>query len=251
MLGIFDSGVGGLTVAAALRKINPDIDLIYLGDTARVPYGNRSEKTIIKYAVDDINFLIKQGATKILAACNTVSAIALSELKSKFKIPISGVIKPAAYEAAKITKGNVGVIGTRATINSHIYKDILNKKGINVYEKATPLLVPFVEEGWMDKEITKELINIYIRPLLSKKIDCLILGCTHYPLLYDNIRSTVGDDINIISSADAAAKLISDDLSLSGRSMRNFFVTDSIESFKKFGKAFLGTDIDNVKEVIL
>ncbi len=251
MLGVFDSGVGGLTVVNALCRINSDIDLIYLGDTARVPYGNRSKKTIIRYAADDINFLIKHGATKILAACNTVSAIALNDLKSEFKIPISGVIEPAVYEALRISSGNIGIIGTKATINSHIYKNLLNKKSINVYEEAAPLLVPFVEEGWINKKITKELINIYMRPLLLKKIDSLILGCTHYPLLYDNIRSAVGNNINIISSADAAAKLMSNSLDLSGSGIRHFFVTDSAESFKNYGKIFLGAETINVKEVVL
>ncbi len=251
MLGIFDSGVGGLTVLKSLMRKNGNLDFIYLGDTARVPYGNKSKKTVIKYACDDVNFLIKNGAKKILSACNTVSSVALDELKKIYDIPIYGVIDPVVEAASKITDGKVAVIGTKSTINSHIYKDKLEKLGIDVYEEATPLLVPFVEEGWLDKAITYELINIYMKPVIESGADTLILGCTHYPLLYDGIRSATGGRLKIVNSAEATAEFLSKRIKLGSRGNANFFATDSIEAFKKTGEAFLGSRFNGVVEVSL
>ncbi len=251
MLGIFDSGVGGLTVLKALMKTNPDIDFIYLGDTARVPYGNKSKKTIFRYAKDDINFLIKNGATQILSACNTVSSLSLDNLKSSYNIPIYGVIEPAVTAARRITQGKVAVIGTRSTINSHIYKNKLNLYGIEVFEQATPLLVPFIEEGWLNKTITDDLINIYMKPIVESNADTLILGCTHYPMLYENIKSATKGKLRIISSADATAEFLTKKIVLSGSGNTKFFATDSVESFKKIGAAFLESRFNGVKEVSL
>ncbi len=251
MLGIFDSGVGGLTVLKALIRINPDIDFIYLGDTARVPYGNKSKKTIFRYAHDDIDFLIRNGATQILSACNTVSSLPLENLKSSYKIPIYGVIEPAVTAAVRITKGKVAVIGTKSTIDSHIYKNKLNRHGIEVFEQATPLLVPFIEEGWVNKAITDDLVNIYMKPIVESNADTLILGCTHYPMLYENIKSATGGKLRIISSADATAEFLSKKIALNGSGNTKFFATDSVESFKKIGAAFLANRFNGVKEVSL
>lgn len=237
-------------VKSLMRK-NGAFDFIYLGDTARVPYGNKSKKTVIRYATDDVNFLLKNGATQILSACNTVSSVALETLKKRYDIPIYGVIDPVVEAASKITDGKVAVIGTKSTINSHIYKNKLNKLGIDVFEEATPLLVPLIEEGWFDKAITFELINIYMKPVLASGADTMILGCTHYPLIYNAIQAAAKGRLKIISSADATAEFLSKRINLNGNGSAKFFATDSIEAFKKTGEAFLGEKFNGVKEVSL
>jgi glutamate racemase len=203
-IGIFDSGVGGLTVFKEIRKSFPAEDIVYFGDTARVPYGSKSKNTIINYSVQNTNFLISKNVKVVIVACNSSTAIALEKLKKKFKIPIIGVIEPGAFSAVNKTKNKrIGVIGTDATINSHAYyKAIKQISGdINVIEKSCPLFVPLAEEGWQDTEIAKNIVGIYLKELIKYKIDTLVLGCTHYPILKKAISAVCSDKITLVDSA--------------------------------------------------
>ena len=203
-IGAFDSGMGGLTVVKELMQQLPNEQIIYYGDTARVPYGDKSKETILTYARQIMNFLVDQGVKAIIVACNTVSAVALEDLKNEFDIPVIGVVKPGAKAAAETTRNNrIGVIATRATINSGIYKEFLCRTdpNISVFQKACPLFVPLVEEGWVNDEITDLIIHRYLDDMLKNDIDSLVLGCTHYPLLRDRIQMAVGDGINLVNPA--------------------------------------------------
>jgi len=212
MIGIFDSGLGGLTVVKELFKQLPDYQITYFGDTARTPYGNKSKETIIKYAVQDTNFLLQAGVRLIIIACNSASAVAADELKKKFPdIPIFEVITPAVKKAVEVTKNkNIGVIGTRATIASHIYENKIKdiKNGFKIFSQPCPLFVPLVEEGWMAKSVTKNIANTYLRPLKLKQIDALILGCTHYPLLKNIIQAKIGQRVTLVDPAEQTTRQI-------------------------------------------
>jgi len=208
MIGVFDSGLGGLTVVREIRALLPKVDIVYLGDTARVPYGNKSDKLIEHYARESIQFLLEQGAKMIIVACNTVSAVALERVKKDYKVPILDVIEPTVRTAAGITRNKkIGAIGTLATIQSGRYSALLKAidPKIRVYEKATPLLVPLAEEGFDQRPETVKIIRYYLRDLKNQRIDTLILGCTHYPLLTKAIGQAVGTRIKIISSAKSLA----------------------------------------------
>ncbi len=203
-IGAFDSGMGGLTVVKELMQQLPGEQIIYYGDTARVPYGDKSKETILTYARQIMDFLVSQGVKAIIVACNTVSAVALEDLKSEFDIPVIGVVKPGARAAAEATRNNrIGVIATRATINSGIYRDFLCRTNpeIEVFQQACPLFVPLVEEGWVNDEITDLIIHRYLDGLLENNIDSLVLGCTHYPLLRDRIQAAVGNGITLVNPA--------------------------------------------------
>ena len=191
MIGIFDSGIGGLTVVRAIMDELPGYDLVYFGDTARTPYGTKSRQTVIDYSLQNTEFLIKQGAKMIVMACNTASSVATESLKKNFNLPIYEVITPAVRLALEKTqKSVIGVIGTRATINSGIYEKKIKKQNPNarVYSAACPLLVPLVEEGWLKKPETRMIVKKYLHPLKVRQIDTLILGCTHYPILKSIIQ---------------------------------------------------------------
>ena len=186
MIGIFDSGVGGLTVARAVMKQIPGYDIVYFGDTAHTPYGTKSAETVIGYTINNIEFLLSQGAELIVIACNTASSVATARVLERFSVPIFEVITPAVELAVQTSKNlNFGIIGTRATITSGIYekKIIENQPQARVYSAACPLLVPLVEEGWLNKAETAMIVKKYLQPLKTRQIDTLILGCTHYPLL--------------------------------------------------------------------
>lgn len=206
MIGIFDSGVGGMTVARAVETLLPDYQIIYYGDLARTPYGNKSTEAIIEYSIDNTRFLLERGAKIIIIACNSAASVASDTLRREFKIPIFEVITPAVERAVVSSfSGNIGVIGTRATIRSGIYDQKIKQQapGFRVFSKACPLLVPLVEEGWIDARETKMILRKYLAPLKQKQIDTLVLGCTHYPLLKDLIQHRMGkkNRIRLIDSS--------------------------------------------------
>ena len=195
MIGIFDSGVGGMTVARAVETLLPDLQIIYYGDLARTPYGSKSPETIIEYSIENTEFLLEQGARAVIIACNSAASVASGVLRQKFDIPIFEVISPAVDRAITTThSGNIGIIGTRATIRSEVYVEKIKAKApeFRVFSKACPLLVPLVEEGWLDARETKMILRKYLNPLKQKQIDTLVLGCTHYPLLKDLIQYRMG-----------------------------------------------------------
>jgi len=206
MIGLFDSGVGGLTIVRELLKKYPDVSFVYLGDTARYPYGNKSKETVEKYAVEDARFVINKGAKLVIIACNTVSSLAMDKLRATFpEVSFLGVIEPAVRLAVDHSKTSVGITGTRATVGSGIYEQILKNLNpkIKVYQKACPLFVPLVEEGLIDDQVTKIMIRRYLTPLRQKNVKSLILGCTHYPFLQPLIERFMGKKVKIINSAEA------------------------------------------------
>ncbi len=258
-IGIFDSGLGGLTSLKAVKSLLPHEDIIYFGDTARVPYGDRSKETIIEYVKDDINFLLTHGVKAIVIACNTADSMAKAEMNEIYKLPILGVVSPASEVAAKATKNNkIGVIGTKATVKSGSYEKLLKEYNTQaeVFSQACPLLVPLVEDGrvGIDDTVTREVLSGYLEPLKEKGIDTLVLGCTHYPLLSDIIHDIM-PDVTLVSSGAAAANvlketLISQNLLNDKKEKGNtsFFVSDNVSDFCENGGMFIGEKItDSVK----
>lgn len=235
-IGVFDSGLGGLTVLKEINRYLPNEDTIYFGDTARVPYGPRSKETIMKYTFQAINFLLTQDVKMIVIACNTATARALSEAKEKYDVPMVGVIEAGARTAVYSTRNKVvGVIGTLATINSRAYVDAIKAKDrkIKVIGKACPLFVPLAEEGWGNKEIALTAAHMYLDSLVDKGIDSLVLGCTHYPILKRVIGEAVGKDIKLINPAKETALDVKDMLekremlnSSTEKGVNKFFVSD-------------------------
>ncbi len=218
-IGVFDSGVGGLTVAREIIRNLPNERIVYFGDTARVPYGSKSKDTIIRFSRQIIRFLRTQNVKAIVIACNTASALALDEVERELDIPIIGVLKPGAKVAAETTKnGKIGVIGTESTINSGMYKKFICEQNpdIRVYGKACPLFVPLVEEGWLKDPVTEEVARRYLEDLLREEIDSLILGCTHYPLLRSLIRKIAGDSVNLVNPAYETARELGELLKTEG-----------------------------------
>jgi glutamate racemase len=213
MIGVFDSGVGGMTVARAIEQLCPEYPLTYFGDIARTPYGSKSPETIKKYAVNNTRFLLEQGAELIVIACNSAASTALSTLKNSCSVPILDVINPAVNQAAALSRnGRIGVIGTRATIKSGIYEQGISgqRAQCQVFSQPCPLLVPLVEEGWLKKRETKMILRRYLHPLRSRQIDTLVLGCTHYPLLKPLIVPRIGRRVHLIdSSVEVAREVLS------------------------------------------
>ncbi|MCX8069233.1 MAG: glutamate racemase [Thermodesulfovibrionales bacterium] len=259
-IGIFDSGVGGLTVLKEVIRILPNENIVYLGDTARVPYGTRSEDTIIKYSYECADFLLRFEIKILIIACNTASAISLDKIKDNYSIPIVGVIEPGARASVSITKSNkVGVIGTEATIRSNAYKKAINllNPNIEVYSQACPLFVPLVEEGWNETDVAEMTAKKYLHPLQAKGIDTLVLGCTHYPLLKKVIQKIMGSHVTLVDSAIETAKAVktileeNSLLSNNQESALEIFVTDSVERFKIIGERFLSEDIKNIQKIVL
>jgi glutamate racemase len=210
-LGVFDSGIGGLTVAAALRELIPAESIFYVGDTARVPYGGKSQETIERYAIEITGMLLMEDAKVIVVACNSASALAIPKLEEVLKVPVIGVIEPGARAAASATRnGHVGVIGTRATVFSRAYERAIQaiNPDIRVTSQPCPMLVPLIEEGWLDDTITDQVIRRYLEKLVHSKIDTLVLGCTHYPLLKDAIQRFVGPEITLVDSAHNCAAAV-------------------------------------------
>jgi len=210
-IGVFDSGIGGLTVVAALRTILPAEKIFYLGDTARVPYGGKTRETVTRYSVEISEYLLQKGCKAIVVACNTASALAVPTLQGKWTIPILGMIQPGAEAAVAATQnGRIGIIGTRATVLSRAYDEAIRSLSptARVISHACPVLVPMIEEGWLDDALTDAAIERYLRPLLEAKIDTLVLGCTHYPLLKSAIARIAGSFVQIVDSAQNCAVLL-------------------------------------------
>ncbi len=257
-IGVFDSGIGGLTVAREIMRQIPNETIIYFGDTARVPYGSKSKQTIITYSRQIIKFLQTKNVKSIVIACNTASAFALETVSKEVSIPIIGVVMPGAKVAAETTKnGNIGIIGTEGTINSGIYNSYLS--GINprvkVYGKACPLFVPLVEEGWLSDPVTVEVARRYMSELKDSDIDTLVLGCTHYPLIRHTIGAVIGNRVTLVNPAYETARTLKEVLeckgleSISPPGEHKFYVSDGAEKFKKFANTILPCEVVETKDV--
>jgi len=207
-IGVFDSGIGGLTVAAALRELLPNENIFYLGDTARVPYGGKSPETVARYSTEIAGLLLAEGAKMIVVACNTASALGIPRLEETLRTPVTGVIRPGAKAAVAATRnGKIGVIGTRATIYSRAYERAIHalEPDVKVISEACPMLVPLIEEGWFDDSVTDQIIRRYLDKLVDEGIDTLVLGCTHYPLLKEAIQRFTGPEVKLVDSAENCA----------------------------------------------
>ena len=261
-VGVFDSGVGGLTVAREIMRNLPDEKIVYFGDTARVPYGSKSKDTIIRYSRQIIRFLKTQKVKAIVIACNTASALALEEVEKELDIPILGVLKPGARVAASVTRNKrIGVIGTESTINSRMYDRFIRAQDpeISVYGKACPLFVSLVEEGWLKDPVTEEVARRYLDELMQKGIDSLILGCTHYPLLRSLVRKIVGEEVTLVNPAYETAKELESLLRREGIENHGekadpaegyqFFVSDAADKFKNFANSILPYDIETTRKI--
>lgn len=260
-IGIFDSGIGGLTVVKKIDQYLPSENNIYFGDTARVPYGAKSNSTVIEYSIQDAQFLVNQNIKLLIVACNTASSVALIALKDKFDIPIIGMIEPGAQMALEKSKsGKIGVIGTYATINNKAYSNEIEKldASAKVFEKACPLFVPLAEEGWTDHKATYAVAEEYLAELKKHKIDTLILGCTHYPILTKAIQDVIGHDVTLIDSGTAAARQVKKYLTENNyqndsgkKSSDKFFVSDVPTKFIEVAQRFLGREINEISKIDL
>ncbi|MBI5098694.1 MAG: glutamate racemase [Nitrospirae bacterium] len=279
-IGVFDSGVGGLTVMREIMLQLPEENMIYIGDTARVPYGTRSAETVIRYSLEMADFLVGKGIKLLVVACNTASAFALNAIKERFDIPVVGVIEPGAKKAIEATRSKkIGIIGTEGTIKSNSYVHAINAlygnrpvvvkehgvihfdryfeinlDDITIFTKACPLFVPLAEEGWVSNDVTVLTAEHYLEGLKKEPIDTLVLGCTHYPLLKGVISRVVGDNIVLIDSAQETVKEIKETLLRYGLEsispsylQQKFYVTDSPERFIKVGERFMGKKIDHIE----
>jgi glutamate racemase len=266
-IGVFDSGFGGLTVLKALLELIPDADYLYFGDTARLPYGSKSVETVARYAVEAAHYLEGHGAELLVIACNTATALALDRITAAAHVPVVGVVEPGAEAAAFVSKNKrVVVIGTEATVGSHAYLKALEARGLDAREKACPLLVPLVEEGWVDHPVTEQVARIYLGEAFADGFgdaDALVLGCTHYPLLKPLLHRVAPSHVRIVDSADSTARAVAGHLQLllppqlavreerRAQPRLRFFATDSVEKFRRLGERFLGHAIENVQHVDL
>ena len=260
-VGVFDSGVGGLTVAREIMRNLPSEKIVYFGDTARVPYGSKSKETVIRYSRQIIRFLQEQQVKAIVVACNTASAFALDTVRDEFDIPIIGVIESGAkVAAARARNKRVGIIGTVGTVGSGIHAQYLKKldPGITVFGKACPLFVPLVEEGWLHDPVTVEVASRYLKELQDKDVDTLILGCTHYPLIRSTIRQVMGEEVCLVNPAYETAlelgKLLEEQgLSSTGTEQKEFpyrfYVSDLADEFKEFANSILPYDVEMTKKI--
>lgn len=260
-IGIFDSGVGGLTVLKEILKALPQEDTIYLGDTARVPYGTKSPETVTRYSREIASFLVKHDIKLLVVACNTASAVSLEALKKEFSIPIVGVIEPGAKRAAAVTKtGKIGVIGTAGTIKSSAYAKAIKRirPDVEVMTRACPLFVPLAEEGWVDNEVARLTARLYLQDLRDQGVDTLVLGCTHYPLLKGIIGEVMGTGVTLVDSAEETTNTVAEILRReklmrpnSERGNQHYYVTDVPAGFIRIGKRFLGDRLGDVYQVNL
>ena len=256
-IGVFDSGIGGLTVVKALRELLPFEKIVYLGDTARVPYGSKSPSTVERYSLEIAEMLMAQNAKVIVVACNTASSVALPKLEQTFSVPVMGVIRPGAQAAISASRNrHIGVIGTRATIRSGAYEKTLLglDSNVRVTSRACPLLVPLIEEGWLDDELTDRIIARYLEPLIKEGIDTLVLGCTHYPLLSPAIERALGGNVALVDSARncaAAVQLLLRRESLAAKpsdtGSLQVALTDAPDNFLRVAKEALQLDIGEVE----
>lgn len=258
-IGVFDSGLGGLTVLKEIKNILPNENIIYFGDTERVPYGSRSKEIIIEYTFQAINFLVSKNVKLVVIACNTATARALSLAKDKYDVPIIGVIESGAKLLVETTKNNlVGVIGTDGTVKSKAYSDEIKKinKDILVLEKACPLFVPLVEEGLANTDISRLTVSMYLNDLIDKNIDSLVLGCTHYPILEKTIKEVVGEKIKLVNPAKETAKdlekLLIENLLINKNKQNGvykYFVSDIPEKFVEVANEFLEEKIEDIESI--
>ena len=256
-IGVFDSGIGGLTVVSALRKLLPNEQIFYLGDTARVPYGGRSAATVERYSLEIADMLLEENCKAIVVACNTASALALPRLQETLSVPVLGVISPGAQAAVATTRNHhIGVIGTRATIKSGAYERALRALDAKVQTTALacPLLVPLIEEGWLQNEITDHVIKRYLEPLVQKEVDTLVLGCTHYPLLREAILRFLGDRVRLVDSAENCAIAVQAMLeekglraSENGKGSLQVALTDPPDAFLDIAREALHLDLGQVQ----
>jgi glutamate racemase len=268
-IGVFDSGVGGLTVLKELLSLLPDAHYFYFGDTARLPYGSKSVETVGKYAVSSAKFLESHGIDLMVIACNTATALAFEPIQNSLSVPVVGVVEPGAQRATESTRNRRAVvIGTEATISSHAYQRALAARGLTVREKACPLLVPLVEEGWTEHSVTEQVARIYLDEAFAdgfRQADVLLLGCTHYPLLRPLLGRVAPKEVTIVDSAESTAHAVAEKLGANkstpetrnsklqfvetGNSKLQFFATDSVEKFRRLGERFLGRRIADVTHV--
>ena len=259
-IGVFDSGIGGLTVLKELARRMPRENLMYLGDTARVPYGSKSAETVTGFAVETADFFIERGVKLIVVACNTTSALALDVLRARTSIPVVGVIEPGVRAALRATsRGRIGVIGTEATIASGAYPRELRALApeVEIFTRACPMFVPLAEEGWVDNEVARRSVALYLSSLKRSGIDALVLGCTHYPLLRGAIAGYVGPSVRIVDSAEETAREVRRVLAEAGRLRprgtggASFFVTDAAERFARVGERFYGSSVASAVRIVL
>lgn len=260
-LGFFDSGVGGLTVVRAVQELLPAEDILYLGDTARLPYGSKSPETIRQFADEDVRFLIQRGVKAIVAACNTATAHALPRLQEKYQIPILGVIEPGVEAALACPDAlRIGIIATRGTIRSHAYQHALalRKTGLLIHGQATPLLVPLIEENWIEHPATRQVLKTYLDPLVGKGIDTLMLACTHYPLLIPILKDILPPDVRLVDSATTCAEHLKRELirlglleSSSRAGALEIHLTDLSEEFELLASRFLTRPPGRIQRAVL
>jgi glutamate racemase len=260
-IGVFDSGVGGLTVFRALERRLPNESLIYLGDTARIPYGTRSPATVQRYAREEASFIESKKVKAIVIACNTVSAVAAELLNRECSVPVIGVIEPGARRAVKQTQsGYVGVIATEATVASGAYEQAMlrERSGLEIISRACPLFVPLAEEGWLDHPVTHQVAEEYLSELRASRVDTLVLGCTHYPILRPVIEAVIGNNVSYVDSGEAVADELARLLEERGLCRTSddppseqFYVTDSASRFRRVAELFLGRPLESVESVEL
>lgn len=260
-LGIFDSGVGGLTVVRAVQELLPAEDILYLGDTARLPYGSKSPETIRHFADEDVRFLISRGVKAIVVACNTATAHALPQLIQQYRVPIIGVIEPGVEAAlADPQASRIGIIATRGTIRSHAYQHALalRRTGLLIHGQATPLLVPFIEENWIEHPATREVLKTYLKPLIGKGIDTLLLACTHYPLLIPVLKELLPEEVRLVDSATTCAEHLKEEMTRlgllagDGREGRlELHLTDLSEQFEDLARQFLKSSPGKIRRAVL
>jgi glutamate racemase len=266
IIGVFDSGFGGLTVLKALLEVSPAADYQYFGDTARLPYGSKSVETVARYAVEAAQFLESQGVQMLVIACNTATALALDRITSAAHVPVVGVVEPGAEAAASATRNKkIVVVGTEATVSSHAYRKALESRGLQAREKACPLLVPLVEEGWVEHAVTEQVARIYLAEAFTDGFhdaDVMVLGCTHYPLLKPLLHRVAPPHVRIVDSAESTAHTVAahlqqllppppKDEERRAAPRLKFYATDSVEKFRRLGQRFLGVPIDDVKHIDL
>lgn len=264
-IGVFDSGFGGLTVLKALLELVPDAEYVYFGDTARLPYGSKSVETVARYAVEAAHYLESQGAQMLVIACNTATALALDQITSAAHVPVVGVVEPGASAAGAATRNRkIVVVGTEATVSSHAYRKALEARGLEAREKACPLFVPLVEEGWVEHPVTEEVARIYLGEAFADGFhdaDTMVLACTHYPLLKPLLVRVTPGHVKIVDSAESTAREVATRVrqlvaETEGEERRRvprlkFFATDSTEKFQRLGQRFLGHRIEGVQHVDL
>ncbi|HKV94573.1 MAG TPA: glutamate racemase [Candidatus Angelobacter sp.] len=256
-IGVFDSGFGGLTVLRELRQVLPGASYLYFGDTAHLPYGAKSVRTVAKYAISAAHFLEQHGIDMLVVACNTATALAFDEIRTAMRVPVVGVVEPGASRAAAISKSKkAAVVATEATVASHAYKKALHRLGLEATEKACPLFVPLVEEGWVEHPVTEQVAHIYMDEVFrdgAHDADVLVLGCTHYPLLRPLLRRVVPQRVEIVDSAESTAARVVELLGKKDEHSQpgglRCYATDSVEKFKRLGGKFLGCAIENVELV--